>query len=150
PLHIGHGRGAILGDSLARLLEFTGHKPEREYYVNDQNTQARMFGESVYARLHGELPLERGYAGEYVTELAEMARNELPGIEKLPHDEAEPQLRAFAIKVMVERIRASVGRLNVRYDEWFPESRLWQEGLPQRAIDRLRESSYLRERDGAL
>jgi arginyl-tRNA synthetase len=150
PLHIGHGRGAILGDSLARLLEFTGHKPEREYYVNDQNTQARMFGESVFARLHGEPPPERGYSGEYVTELAEMARRELPGIEDAPHDEAEPKLRAYAIGVMVDRIRTTVGRLGVRYDEWFPESRLWQEGLPAEAIARLRASGHIKEREGAL
>ena len=150
PLHIGHGRGAILGDSLARLLEFTNHDVEREYYVNDQNTQARMFGESVYARLHGDPPPERGYTGEYVSELAEMARRELPGVEKLGHDEAEPKLRAFAIAAMVDRIRASVGRINVRYDEWFPESRLWAEGLPQLAIERLREGGYLKEREGAL
>ncbi|TMC10514.1 MAG: arginine--tRNA ligase, partial [Chloroflexi bacterium] len=150
PLHIGHGRGAILGDSLARLLEFTNHDVEREYYVNDQNTQARMFGESVYARLHGDPPPERGYTGEYVSELAEMSRRELTGIEKLPHDEAEPKLRAFAIAAMVDRIRASVGRLNVRYDEWFPESQLWAEGLPQLAIERLREGGYLKEREGAL
>jgi arginyl-tRNA synthetase len=150
PLHIGHGRGAILGDSLARLLEFTGHKPEREYYVNDQNTQARMFGESVYSRLHGEAPPERGYAGEYVTELAEMARRELPGVDQLPHVEALPKLQAFAIAVMVDRIRTTVGRLGVRYDEWFPESRLWQEGLPQQAIARLRESGHIKEHDGAL
>jgi arginyl-tRNA synthetase len=150
PLHIGHGRGAIVGDSLARLLEFTGHKPEREYYVNDQNTQARMFGESVYARLHGEPPPERGYTGEYVSELAEMARHDLPGIDTEPHDEAEPRLRAYAIGVMVDRIRTTVGRLGVRYDEWFPESRLWQEGLPQQAIERLRESGHLKEREGAL
>jgi len=150
PLHIGHGRGAILGDSLARLLEFTNHDVAREYYVNDQNTQARMFGESVYARLHGEPAPERGYTGEYVSELAGMARAELPGIDRLPHDEAEPKLRAFAIAAMVDRIRASVGRLNVRYDEWFPESRLWTEGLPQLAIERLREGGYLKEREGAL
>ena len=150
PLHIGHGRGAILGDALARLFEFTGHAVEREYYVNDQNTQARMFGESVYARLHGEPPPERGYTGEYVTELADMARRELAGVERLPHDEAEPKLRAFAIGAMVDRIRVSVGRLNVRYDVWFPESQLWADGLPQDAIERLRAGGYLKERDGAL
>src|SRR5205823_9203183 len=121
PLHIGHGRGAILGDSLARVLEFTGHKPEREYYVNDQNTQARLFGESVYARLHGQEPPERGYAGEYVGEIAEAARRDMPGIEALPHDEAEAKLQAYAIDAMVERIRTTVGRINVRYDDWFHE-----------------------------
>jgi arginyl-tRNA synthetase len=150
PLHIGHGRGAILGDSLARLLEFTGHGVEREYYVNDQNTQARMFGESIYARLHGEPVPARGYAGEYVAELAEMARRELPGIEKVGHAEAEPRLRAFGIAVMVDRIRASVGRLGVRYDEWFHESRLWQEKVPEEAIGRLKKAGLLKEREGAL
>ena len=150
PIHIGHGRGIILGDSLVRLLTFTNHDVQREYYVNDQNTQARMFGESVYARLHGEPPPERGYTGEYVTELSEMARRDLPGAEKLPHDEAEPKLRAFAIAAMVDRIRASVETFGVRYDEWFPESRLWADGLPQQAIERLRKHGYLKERDGAL
>ncbi len=150
PIHIGHGRGIILGDSLVRLLTFTNHDVQREYYVNDQNTQARMFGESVYARLHGDPPPERGYTGEYVTELSEMARRDLPGVEKLPHDEAEPKLRAFAIAAMVDRIRASVDRFGVRYDEWFPESRLWADGLPQQAIERLRTHGYLKEREGAL
>ena len=150
PIHIGHGRGIVLGDALSRLLEFTEHDVHREYYVNDENTQARMFGESVYARLHGEPPPERGYTGEYVTELAEMARRELPGVEKLPHDQAEPKLRAFAINAMVGRIRSSVERFGVRYDDWFPESKLWADGLPQEAINRLREGGYLKDREGAV
>jgi arginyl-tRNA synthetase len=104
----------------------------------------------VYARLHGEPVPERGYAGEYVAELAEMARRELPGVDKLPHDEAEPKLRAYAIGVMVDRIRTTVGRLGVRYDEWFDESRLWQEKLPEEAIERLKAAGLLKERAGAL
>jgi len=150
PMHIGHGRGVVLGDSMSRLLEFTGHDVEREYYVNDQNTQARRFGASVLARMHGEEPPEGGYTGDYIIELAELARRELGDIDALPKDEAEAKVREFAIGLMVERIRASVARLNVRYDEWFLESRLWQEGLPQLAIERLRESGHLKERDGAL
>jgi len=150
PMHIGHGRGVVLGDSMCRLLEFTGHAVQREYYVNDQNTQARRFGLSVMARMRGEEPPEGGYTGAYVTELAELARGELGDIGSLPSDEAEAKVRQFAIGVMVERIRASVARLNVPYDEWFPESRLWLEGLPQLAIERLRESGHLEERDGAL
>jgi arginyl-tRNA synthetase len=150
PIHIGHGRGIILGDSISRLLEFTHHAVEREYYVNDQNTQARLFGESVYARLHGDEPPERGYPGEYVSELAEMARHDLPGIEAMPPDEAEPKLREYAIRVMVERIKATVARLSIRYDEWFQESAVWREGLAEQAIVRLRESGYIKERDGAL
>ncbi|HYR54467.1 MAG TPA: arginine--tRNA ligase [Methylomirabilota bacterium] len=150
PLHIGHGRGVVLGDSMSRLLEFTGHGVSREYYVNDQNTQARRFGASLWARMHGEEPPEGGYTGSYVIELAEMAKQELGDIDSLPAEEAEAKVREFAVGVIVYRIRASVARLNVRYDEWFPESRLWQEGLPQLAIERLRESAFLKERDGAL
>ena len=150
PLHIGHGRGVVLGDSMSRLLEFTGHDVSREYYVNDQNTQARRFGASVWARMHGEEPPEGGYTGAYVIELAEMAKQELGDVDSLPAEEAEAKVREFAVGVIVYRIRASVARLNARYDEWFPESRLWQEGLPQLAIERLRESGFLKERDGAL
>jgi arginyl-tRNA synthetase len=150
PLHIGHGRGVVLGDSMSRLLEFTGHGVSREYYVNDQNTQARKFGASVLARMHGEEPPEGGYAGAYVTELAEMANADLGDVDSLPLAEAEAKVREYAIGVMVYRIRATVDRLNVRYDEWFPESRVWQEGLPQHAIERLRESGFLKDRDGAL
>jgi arginyl-tRNA synthetase len=150
PLHIGHGRGAILGDSISRVLEFTGHQVQREYYVNSDNTQTRRFGASVYARLHGEEPPEGGYIGDYVTEIAEMARHDLPGIEQLPEAEAEPQLRMYAMQKVVGQIKATVARLGIRYDEWFWENWIWEKGLAQRAIDRLRESGYLRERDGAL
>jgi arginyl-tRNA synthetase len=149
-MHIGHGRGVILGDSISRLLNFTGHKIQREYYVNDQNTQARRFGASVWARMLGEEPPEGGYIGEYVTELAEIAKRELGDIDSLPREQAEAKVRQFAIALMVERIKATVARLNVRYDEWFPESRLWQDGLPQLAIKQLREAGFLKERDGAL
>ena len=150
PMHIGHGRGVVLGDSISRLLDFTGHKIKREYYVNDQNTQARRFGASVWARIHGEEPPEGGYVGEYVTELAEIAKRELGDVDSMPREQADRKVREFAIALMVERIKASVARLNVRYDEWFPESRLWQDGLPQLAIKQLRESGFLKERDGAL
>jgi arginyl-tRNA synthetase len=150
PLHIGHGRGTILGDSICRLLEFTHHDVQREYYVNSDNTQTRRFGASVYARLHGNEPPEGGYTGEYVIEIAEMARRDLPRIEQMTEEEAEPQLRMYAMRKVVEQIKATVARLNIHYDEWFWESWVWDKGLAQRAIDRLREAGYLKERDGAL
>ncbi len=150
PMHIGHGRGAILGDSICRVLEFTGHDVQREYYVNSDNTQTRRFGASVYARLHGKEPPEGGYLGDYVNEIAEMARHDLPGIEQLLEEEAEPKLRMYAMQKIVEQIMATVARLNIRYDEWFWENMVWESGLGQQAIDRLREAGYLKEKDGAL
>ena len=150
PLHIGHGRGVTLGDSICRVLEFTGHDVQREYYVNSDNTQTRRFGASVYARLHGQEPPEGGYVGEYVKDIADMARQDLPGIESLPEDQAEPKLRRYAMEKIIDQIRASVARLGVEYDEWFWESTVWESDLGPTAIERLREAGYLRERDGAL
>jgi arginyl-tRNA synthetase len=150
PMHIGHGRGAILGDSICRLLEFTAHNVQREYYVNSDNTQTRRFGASVYTRLHGKEPPEGGYTGEYVTEIAEIARRDLPGIDQLPEEEAEPKLRMYAMQKVLDQIKATVARLNIRYDEWFWENTVWETGLAQRAIERLREEGFLKERDGAL
>ena len=150
PLHIGHGRGTILGDSICRLLEFTNHDVQREYYVNSDNTQTRRFGASVYARLHGEEPPEGGYTGEYVIQIAEEARRDLPGVDVLPFEEAEPKLRMYAMQKVVEQIKATVARLNIHYDEWFWETWIWEKGLAQRAIERLREEGYLKEKDGAL
>ncbi|HVH63114.1 MAG TPA: arginine--tRNA ligase [Candidatus Dormibacteraeota bacterium] len=150
PLHIGHGRGVTLGDSICRLLSFTGHAVQREYYVNSDNTQTRRFGASVLARLHGKEPPEGGYFGEYVTEIADMARHDLPGIADLPDAEAEPKLRRFAMEKVIDQIRASVARLGVEYDQWFWENTIWESGLGREAIDRLRKSGHLKERDGAL
>lgn len=150
PLHIGHGRGVTLGDSIARLLQFTGHSVQREYYVNSDNTQTRRFGASVYARLHGQEPPEGGYVGDYVKELAEMARRDIARIDTEPEAEAEPKLRRYAMEKVIDQIRASVARLGVHYDEWFWEDTIWQSGLGWEAIDRLRESGHMKERDGAL
>ena len=142
PLHIGHGRGAILGDSLASLLSFTGHAVEREYYVNDYGKQAHLFGASIHARLDNQEPPEGGYVGDYVNELAAAAR--AAGIA-----ETEEELMAFGLGLMVERFQALLERLGVRYDSWFSERLLWDEGEAQRAIERLREKGFLKERDGA-
>src|SRR5437879_1128120 len=105
--------GETLGESICRLLAFTGHQGQREYYVNSDNTQTRRFGASVYARLHGVEPPEGGYTGDYVKELAEMARHDLPGIGDLPEEEAEPKLRMYAIDRMVDRIKATVARVKI-------------------------------------
>ncbi|MBO0707570.1 MAG: arginine--tRNA ligase [Candidatus Dormibacteraeota bacterium] len=149
PLHVGHGRGVVLGDALSRVLEFTGHRVQREYYVNDQNTQALLFGRSVYARLMGRPLPERGYAGDYVTALAEEARAALPGVVEQPEEEAVPKVQEVAIARMVELLRASLLRLQVEYDEWYFESTLWRDGLAQEAIELLRERGMLAEHDGA-
>ena len=142
PLHIGHGRGAILGDSLASLLEFTGHSIWREYYVNDFGKQAHLFGASILARLRNEEPPEKGYVGDYINEIADRAR-------AAGASETEEELMEFGLTLMVERFQAILARLQVRYDGWFSEKSLWDTGEAQRAIERLREKGSLKEKDGA-
>ncbi|MGH7921358.1 MAG: arginine--tRNA ligase, partial [Candidatus Dormibacteraceae bacterium] len=149
PLHVGHGRGVVLGDALSRILEFTGHRVQREYYVNDQNTQARRFGESVYARLVGRPLPEKGYGGDYVAALAEEVREALPDASGQAEAEALPRVQALAIERMVEQLRVSLRRLQVDYDAWYHESSLWRDGLAQRAIEQLRDAGVLVEHDGA-
>jgi arginyl-tRNA synthetase len=150
PIHVGHGRGSVLGDALAQLLAFTGYSVEREYYVNDYNLQALKFGQSIYARLHGGEPPPGGYVGDYVGELAEAARTDIPGVDDLPEAEAVERLREYGSWKVIEQSRATLERLGIRYDSWFSERTLWESGLAQTAIERLRESDQLVERDGAL
>lgn len=143
PLHVGHGRGYILGDALASLLAFTGHRVEREFYVNDQNTQAVKFGLSLLARYNGDEPPEGGYQGDYVRELAEEAkRSGVPGTEE--------DLRRFGVEQVVKSFEGELARLRIRYDGWFRESAIWSSGLGEEAIERLGASGHLVERDGAL
>jgi arginyl-tRNA synthetase len=142
PLHIGHGRGAILGDSLAALLEFTGHAIWREYYVNDYGNQAHLFGASILARLLDQDPPENGYVGDYVNELAGKARAAAVG-------ETEEELMQFGLALMVERFQALLERLGVRYDAWFSERSLWETGEARKAIERLQDKGLLKEKDGA-
>lgn len=150
PLHVGNGRGAVLGDAIARLLAFTGHDVAREYYVNDFGTQAHKFGASIYARLHGEEPPEGGYVGDYVQELADAARSEIPGIESMPRDEAVDRLCDFGSWRVIEQTKRTVARLDIGFDSWFSERSLWAEdGLAREALRRLRDGGYLVEKEGA-
>jgi arginyl-tRNA synthetase len=142
PLHIGHGRGAILGDALATVLVFTGHAVEREYYVNDYGKQAHLFGASILARMRNQDPPENGYVGDYINELAAEAQDAA-----VP--QTEEDLMAFGLELMVARFQPLLARLGVRYDSWYSEKSLWDKGDAQRAIDRLREMGLLKERDGA-
>ena len=142
PLHIGHGRGIVLGDSLARLLEFTGHAVHREYYLNDFGTQARRFGQSILARYEGQEPPEGGYLGDYVAEIAGAARE--AGLKPTPES-----LMEYGTARITEEFKAVIGRLGIHYDQWWSEKALWEEGSGPQALDRLREGGFLKEREGA-
>ncbi len=157
PLHVGNGRGAAIGDSLASALAAAGYEVEREYYVNDAGTQTDTFGDTLYARYQQifgrEAPIpDDGYPGEYMAELAqEIAR--LHGEDYLrPEGEAAPaEMSALGIELMVKKIGETAERFGVHYDEWFSERSLYEGEKPyETAMGILRANGQLAEREGAL
>ncbi len=157
PIHVGNGRGAVMGSTLARLLEAVGCEVEREYYVNDAGAQAQTFGRTLNARyqqLFGRdvaIP-EDGYPGSYMVDLAEQIKAE-HGDRFLTAPEAEPapELRELGIKLMLEQIRNDLELLGVSYDEWFSEHSLFTRSGPyDRTMALLRDLGHVSERDGAV
>ncbi|MDP2045182.1 MAG: arginine--tRNA ligase, partial [Deltaproteobacteria bacterium] len=156
PLHIGHGRGAALGDALANLLAATGHTVEREYYINDVGNQILTLGKSLYFRLRElsgeavEFPAE-GYQGDYMKDLARdyLAQgNAAPGPE--PHADDLVRLGRYAGDVILDDIKRDLKDFGVRFDHWFSETELYRQGLVDQGFARLQELGYLYEQDGAL
>jgi arginyl-tRNA synthetase len=145
PMHIGGMRWAAVGDSLSRLLEATGAKVAREYYVNDAGVQIDRFAQSLHAAANGLPVPEDGYAGEYVGEWAQQVLQRDPAAK----DDVE-RFRVLGLEVALEEIRASLARFGVEFDVWFSELSLAADGAIDRALDRLREQGHVFEADGAV
>jgi len=155
PLHVGHGRGAAVGDALGRILEFTGHKVAREYYVNDVGNQMDNLGRSLLARYRKEcgrsadLP-EDGYRGEYMVELArEFRAEEGDRYADAPAEEVLPLFRKEAGDRILRGIQADLDAFRVGYDRWFAEEELHSRGEVTAAIEELRSKGLLYESEGA-
>lgn len=155
PLHVGHGRGAAVGDVLASLLEAAGFAVHREYYINDVGTQMELLGRSTYSRYSQALgrdePLpEDGYQGAY---LADIARQlvERDGPVHLGEDPEAilPTFTAYAAESILRGIEADLRDFGVLYDRWFSEQGLFETGRVDRALQALEKAGYLYERDGA-
>lgn len=155
PMHIGHGRWAAIGDTLARLLEWSGHEVAREFYVNDFGMQMHRFGASIAARydeLQGreaEIP-EGGYQGSYVKTIAAEIYAEI-GDRELDSD-PEQRLgffRAEGQRRMLLHQRQTLEAFGVEFDLWFSERSLHDEGSVGRVIDVLKELGHTYEEGGA-
>ncbi|RMF19547.1 MAG: arginine--tRNA ligase [Candidatus Dadabacteria bacterium] len=158
PLHVGHGRGAAVGDSLARLLRRAGHDVTREYYVNDAGRQMQMLGNSLWIRLrqqHGEdveLP-EDAYQGAYLIDIAAQMLGTLEDPAAFfaqPEAAQLEQCREYAEQAILSGIREDLALFRVEYDQWFSERQLHHSGAVDAAIERLRDAGATREEDGAL
>ena len=140
PMTVASARGAAIGDSLSRLLEFAGNEVEREYYINDYGTQVRLFGESIRARARGEEPPEGGYQGEYVAELAA----EIDGAAERDAGRAGRARRRAHDGAGSKR---TLERFRVHFDRFFSERSLYESGAVERALEQLGEHVY--EHEGA-
>ncbi len=156
PLHVGHGRGAALGDALASLLEWTGHAVVREFYINDAGVQIDRLVESLWARVvqagGGDAALpEGGYHGEYLIEAAEQARRELPaGDLAAGFAAAAPRLREFILRVQREEQDTLLADFGVRFDVHTSEQRVYDQGRVTQLLTLLAERGLTFEEEGAL
>jgi arginyl-tRNA synthetase len=156
PLHVGNGRGAAIGSTLANVLEAAGFSVEREYYVNDAGSQIDVFTRTLYARyqqLMGRpVPVpEDGYPGDYMIELAESIRGEYGETLLQPEGESPPpELAALGIAGMLRRIRDDLKSLRVEYDVWFSERSLYGEsGRFETIMELLGQRGFIAQKDGA-
>jgi len=155
PLHVGHARNAVLGDTLARLLDAAGWSVEREYYYNDAGGQMDRFGASVDASYLShlgrptEIP-EDGYHGAYIDELGRELAVEEPAWAALPDEERLAAVRGAAAERVLGWIDATLARFNVRFDSYVSEAALARKGEIAQAIDQLRASGHAYEAEGAV
>jgi arginyl-tRNA synthetase len=149
PVHIGGVRWAAVGDALARLLRAAGAEVGTEYYFNDAGSQIDRFARSLYAAAKGEPAPEDGYAGAYITEIAESITNHAPDVLERSEEKALEVFRVQGVELMFAEIRASLDEFGVHFDTYFNEKDLHDRGELQTALDRLTEQGHTFEADGA-
>ncbi len=153
PLSVGHGRQAILGDSIARLLEATGHDVFREYYFNDAGRQMRVLGESTRARYlellgeKSEFP-EDGYQGQYIVDIAQSLIDE-HGDSLKAHEDVTP-FKKQAENHIFKDISATLERLGIVFDNYYNEHSLYEDGHIDDVVAILRDKGYVYEKDNAV
>ena len=156
PLHVGHGRGAVLGSTLANVLAAAGYAVEKEYYINDAGAQMDAFYRSLYARYKQALgfPAEvppNGYHGDYMVELARGIINDKGNRFISMHAErAIAELGKVGLEKVMESIKADLELLGVKFDIWFSEKSLYKGRQYQRAMSLLRQGGHIAEKEGAI
>jgi arginyl-tRNA synthetase len=156
PLHVGHGRGAAVGDTLARILRAAGYDVQSEYYINDVGNQMNMLGLSVlsrYRELNGteaSFP-ENGYKGDYIRDISQ-AMKDARGNELLSMDEGEAVAvcRQYAADFILEGIKEDLGLFNVHFHNWFSEASLYRDNKVESMLAYLKSIDLSYEDDGAL
>lgn len=152
PLHLGHGRGGIIGDVLGKILSFIGHEVDLEYYINDAGSQMLKLGASIKVRceqvLGGKAAIpEGGYSGEYLLDIAKQCVEEY-GQDLRTKDDTF--FITYAKDALLANIRHTLSTYRIEYDRWFSEKTLHESGAIDTAIQALLEAGMAYEQDGAL
>ena len=151
PLHVGHGRGAILGSALANVLASSGYEVMKEYYINDAGSQMNAFYRSLHARYQQalgrdvEMPAE-GYFGTYITDIA----NEIIAEEGERFLDKPAELGELGKAKVIATISSDLEKLGVTFDEWFSEKSLFDQGQYDTSMSILNEKGYTVEKEGAV
>jgi len=155
PLHVGHGRGAVMGSTLANVLSAAGYAVEKEYYINDAGSQLDAFNRSLYARyqqclgVDAEMPSD-GYLGSYMIDLAgKIVDKEGKRFLDMPRDAALSELGAIGVAEIMRMIRQDLELLGVEFDVWFSEQSLYKNSQYKKAMKLLRDGGYVAEKENA-
>lgn len=161
PLHIGHGRGAAVGDAVANILSWAGYDVTREYYINDTGEQMRTLGLSTlvrYKQLLGkniELP-EKCYQGDYIKDIAqEIVDDKVESLLNLEDEENIPFFSTYAADKILDIIKGDLKNFGVYFDEWYSEKTLFnalksEKSPVEKVVDWMRDNNFIYESEGAL
>ncbi|MCX7838842.1 MAG: arginine--tRNA ligase [Anaerolineae bacterium] len=156
PMHVGSGRNGAIGDTLANVLAAAGHRVHREFYINDNGSQVRHLGESVFARYAQSLgkdePFpEDGYHGNYVIEIGkQFAEQYGDQFLQMPRARAVRELGRLAMELIRAQIQKTLERMNVRFDNWFSERSLYEDGTFDYCLQILKDKGLVFEKDDAV
>ncbi len=156
PLHVGHGRGAAVGDMLGRLLKKAGYDVSTEYYINDVGNQMNTLGRSTWSRYRELLGIKEefspdNYQGEYIMDIAQGIIDK-HGKEFLDKqvDEVLPFFRKYSLDSILSGIRNDLSEFGVEFDRWFNEKSLYDDQLVDTAVNWLRDKKHIYDKDGAV
>ena len=149
PIHLGGTRWAAVGDSLGRVLEFSGAEVTREYYFNDHGGQIDRFARSLVAAAKNEPTPEDGYGGEYIGEIASAVVDKRPDALDGTDAEVQEAFRAEGVEMMFAQIKESLHEFGVDFDVYFHENSLFESGAVDKAVQTLKDNGNLYENDGA-
>lgn len=154
-LHLGHARGAAVGDALCNVLDFAGYEVTREYYINDAGNQVINLCKSIEARYLQELgqdvPMpEDGYHGEDIKGFAkELVAEKGEALLSMTEEERTAFLRSYGLEKELAKIKRDLGRFRVDFDIWFSETSLYEDGQVEASLTELRDKGQTYEQDGA-